>query len=136
MIYNWNTKFSEKSCVINIPTHIDAVIKVIASDHHVTFNEIEKFWTFQGHYYLKEKTTCSRWIPYTSSYDQMKTSVKWCQKNLKILNWNASKHVYDIVTGDKIWIYSHEPDAKQQSTVWGFPDDSSLYLFHLSFLLL
>ena len=32
----------------------------------------------------------------------------------------ALKHVYDIVTGDKQWIYSYELESRQQSTVWLF----------------
>ena len=35
----------------------------------------------------------------------------------------ASKHVYDIVTGDKSWIYAYEPESKQHSTVWVFQDE-------------
>ena len=35
----------------------------------------------------------------------------------------ASKHVYDIVTGDESWIYAYEPESKQQSTVWVFQDE-------------
>ena len=36
---------------------------------------------------------------------------------------DASKHVYDIVTGDESWIYAYEPESKQQSTVWVFQDE-------------
>ena len=35
----------------------------------------------------------------------------------------ASKHVYDIVTGDESWIYVYEAESKQQSTVWVFQDE-------------
>ena len=35
---------------------------------------------------------------------------------------SASKHVYDIVTGDESWIYAYKPESKQQSTVWVFQD--------------
>ena len=37
----------------------------------------------------------------------------------------ASKHVYDIVTGDESWIYAYEPESKQQSTLWMFLDESN-----------
>ena len=37
----------------------------------------------------------------------------------------ASKHVYDIVTGDGSWIYAYEPESKQQSTVWVFQDEQN-----------
>ena len=35
----------------------------------------------------------------------------------------ASKHVYDIVTADKSWIYAYEPESTQQSPVWAFQDE-------------
>ena len=35
----------------------------------------------------------------------------------------ASKHAYDIVTGDESWIYAYEPESKQQSTVRVFQDE-------------
>ena len=35
----------------------------------------------------------------------------------------ASKHIYDIVTGDESWIYVYEPESKQQSAVWVFQDE-------------
>ena len=35
----------------------------------------------------------------------------------------ASKHVYDIVTGNELWIYTYEPESKQQSTVWVLQDE-------------
>ena len=35
----------------------------------------------------------------------------------------ASKHVYEIVTGDESWIYAYETESKQQSTVWIFQDE-------------
>ena len=31
--------------------------------------------------------------------------------------------VYNIVTGDETWIYSYEPESKQQSTVWVFQNE-------------
>ncbi len=29
----------------------------------------------------------------------------------------------EIVTGDETWIYSYDPETKQQSTVWVFEDE-------------
>ena len=36
---------------------------------------------------------------------------------------NASKHVYAIMTGNESWIYAHESESKQKSTVWVFQDE-------------
>ena len=30
---------------------------------------------------------------------------------------------YNIVTGDETWIYSYEPESKQQFTVWVFQNE-------------
>ena len=35
----------------------------------------------------------------------------------------ASKHVYEIVAGDELWIYTYEPESKQHSTVGVFQDE-------------
>lgn len=42
---------------------------------------------------------------------------------LKKFDRGRSKSVYNIVTGDETWIYSYEPESKQQSTVWVFDDE-------------
>ena len=35
----------------------------------------------------------------------------------------ASKHIYNIFTGDESWIYAYEPENKQQSIVRVFQDE-------------
>lgn len=40
----------------------------------------------------------------------------------KVYLGNA-KSVKNIVTGDCTWIYSHEPESKQKSTVFVLPDE-------------
>ena len=52
-----------------------------------------------------------------------KDRVDWSKEMLQKYNRGASKHVYDIVTGDESWIYVYELESKQQSTVWVFPDE-------------
>ncbi|RLU25238.1 hypothetical protein DMN91_003331 [Ooceraea biroi] len=42
---------------------------------------------------------------------------------LKKFNRGRSHLVYNIVTGDETWIYSYEPESKQQSTVWVFQSE-------------
>ena len=44
----------------------------------------------------------------------------WPKEMLQKYNRAASKHVYDIVTGDESWIYAYEHESKQQLTVWVF----------------
>ena len=35
-----------------------------------------------------------------------------------------SPRVWDIVTGDETWVYQYDPETKQQSAVWVFPDEN------------
>jgi hypothetical protein len=48
---------------------------------------------------------------------------KGCKEILKKYVQGASKAVYNIYTGDELWIYAYEPETKQQSTVWVYQDE-------------
>ena len=52
-----------------------------------------------------------------------KAHVDWSKEMLQNYDRGATKHVYDIVTGDGLWIYVYEPESKQQSTVLVFQDE-------------
>ena len=32
--------------------------------------------------------------------------------------------VWNIVTGNETWLYQYDPETKQQSVVWVFPDEN------------
>ena len=66
------------------------------------------------HELLTVETICSRWIPHNLSIA--------LRHGFKKYDRGASKHVYDIVTGDELWIYVYESESKQQSTVLVFQD--------------
>ena len=113
-----------------VPETIDAVRQLILQDHHVTYREIETTLGISGtsihsilHEHLTVKKICSRWIPHNLSIAQKKARVDWSKEMLQKYDRGASKHVYDIVTGDESWIYAYEPESKQQSTVWVFQDE-------------
>ena len=72
---------------------------------------------------MTAKKICSRWIPHNLSIAQKKVRVDWSKEMLQKYDHGASKHVYDIVTGDEFWIYAYERESKQQSTVWVFQDE-------------
>ena len=42
---------------------------------------------------------------------------------LKEFKLGTAKLIHNIFTCDETWVYSYEPEAKQQSTVWVFPDE-------------
>lgn len=115
-------------CVRNI----DAVREMVKVDRHVTYREIQ---TSLGigmtaiseilHENLGAKKICSRWIPHNLTSDQKEARVNWCKEMMAKFNHGSSKQVFDIVTGDESWIYSYEPETKQQSTVWVFQDEAN-----------
>jgi histone-lysine N-methyltransferase SETMAR len=72
------------------------------------------------HQRLGVRKLASRWIPHSLSDEQKKQRVKWCRFMLKTFEEGRSKRVAEIVTGDETWIYSYDPETKQQSTVWVF----------------
>ena len=41
-----------------------------------------------------------------------KARIDWSQEMLQKYDRGASKHVYDIVTGNELWIYAYEPVEK------------------------
>ena len=101
--------------------------QLILQDRHVTYRLIETTFGISGtsihsilHEGLTVKLTCSHWIPDNLSIAQKKTCVDWSKEMLQKYDRGASKHVYDILTGDKSWIYAYEPKSKQQSTVGVF----------------
>lgn len=51
--------------------------------------------------------------------------MNWCEEMSAKYHSGTSKNVYDIVTGDESWIYAYDPETKQQSTVWVFPDEAN-----------
>jgi len=51
---------------------------------------------------------------------QKKVRADWCKYILNKYNRGVLKEANKIVTGDESWIYTFEPETKQQSTVWVF----------------
>ena len=95
--------------------------KLILQDRHVTYREVVKTLGISGtsihsilHEHLTVKKICSCWIPHNLSIAQKKARVDWSKEMLQKYDLGASKHVYDIVTGDESWIYAYEPENKQQ----------------------
>ena len=62
-------------------------------------------------------------MPHNLSIAQKKGRVDWLKEILQKYDHGASKHVYDIVTGDESWFYAYEPESKQQPTMWVFQDE-------------
>ena len=94
--------------------------KQIFQDRHMTYREIETTLGTSGinihsilHEHLTVKKICSHWIPHNLSIAQKKAHVDWSKKMLQEYDRGASKHGYDIVTGNESWIYAHEPESNR-----------------------
>ena len=87
---------------------IDTVRQMILQARHVTYCEIETTLANSGtsiysilHEHLTVKKICSPWIPHNLSIAQKKARVDWSKEMLQQCDRGASKHVYDIVTGNE-----------------------------------
>lgn len=142
MVYKWFVEFKRgrptfdddlregRPCTSVVAKNIDAVREMILSDRHVTYSEIEASLGIAAkqihtilHDHLHVRKLCSRWIPHNLKEEQKQARVKWCKDMLKKFEGGRSNSVYNIVTGDESWIYSYEPETKQQSTVWVFQNE-------------
>ena len=73
---------------------------------------------------LGVRERCARWVPHKLSEEQKRGRVDWCTHMLRKFDGGRSPRVRDIVTGDETWVYQYDPETKQQSAVWVFPDEN------------
>ena len=43
---------------------------------------------------------------------------------LRKFDGGRSPRVWDIVRGDETWVYQYDPETKEQSVAWVFPDEN------------
>ena len=105
--------------LVVVPETIDAVRQLILQDRQVTSRKIETTLGISGtciHSILNmniwlPKKIYARWIPQNLPIAQKNARVDWSKEMLQTHDRSASKHVYDIVTGDILWIYAYEPES-------------------------
>ena len=73
---------------------------------------------------LGVRKSCAHWVPHNWSEEQKRGRVDWCSQMLRKFDRGMSPRVWDIVTGDEPWVYQYDPETKQQSAVWVFPDEN------------
>ena len=72
---------------------------------------------------MKSHSHSSR-LSHNLSEEQKRGRVDWCTHMLRKFDGGRSPHVWVIVTGDETCVYQYEPETKEQSEVWIFPDEN------------
>jgi histone-lysine N-methyltransferase SETMAR len=70
------------------------------------------------------KLVC-RWIPHVLNDNQRRVRIEWCSQMLSKFDGGRSRRVSEIVTGDETWVYTYDPETRQQSAQWTGKDDTS-----------
>ena len=113
------------------PENVSRVEALIKKDPKMTYTEIRDIMKISSgsltrilHDCLGVRKRCARWVPHKLNEEQKRGRVDWCTHMLRKFDRGRSPRVWDIIRGDKIWVYQYNPETKQQSVVWVFPDDS------------
>ena len=99
-----------------------AVKAMVEEDARVTVTRLSWHTTWASHrgvsFILHEKLryskVCARWLSHMLTQDQKRVRVDWGRQMPKRFNAGASNGVRQIVSGDETWVYTFEPDTKQQ----------------------
>ena len=70
---------------------------------------------------LGVRRRCTRCVSNNLSAEQKQDG---CTHMLRKFDGGRSPRVWDIVTGEETWVYQYDPETKQQSAVWVFPDEN------------
>ena len=111
--------------------NISRVESLIKTDQKMTYAEIQEFMKISSGSLTRLLPDClgkrirfTCWVPHSLSEEQKRGRVDWCTHMLRKFDGGRSPRVCDIVTGDKAWVYQYDPETKQQSVVWVFPDEN------------
>ena len=76
------------------------------------------------HNCLGVRKRCARWVTHSLSEEQKRGRVHWRTHMRRKFDGGRSPRVWDMSTGDETWVYHYDPETKQQSAVWVFPDEN------------
>jgi histone-lysine N-methyltransferase SETMAR len=105
--------------------NVDAVKAMVEEDARVTVSQIEQELGISSgsvrmimHEKLHLSKISARWVPHMLTQEQKNTRVQWCRKMLTRFDGGRSNAVWEIISGDESWVYSFDPETKQQSAQW------------------
>ena len=67
---------------------------------------------------------CARWVHHQLTKEQRRGRTEWFLHMLRKFDGDRSERVWDIVMGNETFVCQHDPETKQQFSVWLFPGDS------------
>lgn len=89
-------------------------VDMIASEAGISFGSAHEIL----HNRLKMRRIAARWVPHLLTAEQMARRVEWCEEMLQQYRRGNARAIRNIVTGDETWVYTYDPESKQQSTQW------------------
>ena len=113
------------------PESVSRVESLIKKDPKMTYAEIQDIMKISSgrligilHDFLGVRKRYARRVPHKLSEEQKLGGVDWFTHMLRKFDGGRFPHVWDIVAGDKTWVYQYDPETKQQSAVWVFLDEN------------
>ena len=113
------------------PENVSRVESLIMKDPKMAYTEIQVIMKISSgsltrilHDCLGIRKRCARWVPHSPSEEQKRGTVDWCTHMLRKFDGGRSPSIWYIVTGNETWVYQYDPEMKQQSAVWVFPDEN------------
>ena len=113
------------------PENVFRVESLIKKDPKMAYTEIQDIMKISSgslthilQDWLGARKRCARWVHHNLSEEQKRGRVDWCTHMLRKFDGGRSPRVWVIVTWDKTWVYQYDLETKQQSAVWGFPDEN------------
>ena len=111
--------------------NVFSVESLIKKDPKMAYAEIQDTMKISSrslthilHDCLDVRKRCAHWVPHGLSDEQKRCRVDWCTHMLRQFDRGRSPGVWGIVTGDETRVYQYDPETRQQSEVWVFPDES------------
>lgn len=104
--------------------NIQIISDLIKEDPYVTYNEIEATTSISRgsifnilHDVLRLRKVASRYVPHNLSDNHREMRVNYCLENLSIYR-DGPGRLYDILTGDEVFIYQRNLGRKQNNSSW------------------
>ena len=103
------------------PENVSMVESLIKKDPKMAYAEIQNIMTILSgsltrirHDCFSVRKRCARWVPHNLSEEQTQGRVDWCTNMPRKFDGGRFPRVWDIVTGDKTWVYQYDPEKKQR----------------------